>query len=137
MNARAETGASTAEGDLQKNDTKPQGAKALNGGKDRLLSDLRVVIKDAQTLLEDAVKLSAESVPAYLEDRARSVKDNLQRARSTMEEKVKRTTAATGKYVRENPWKSIGYVSAASVLLSLLLVRACSHDLGKTGSDIK
>ena len=40
------------------------------------------------------------------------------------EQKAKYATAATDRYVKENPWKSMGYVTAASLLVGALLVGA-------------
>ena len=128
MNAKLNPADSAFDNAAPKHDTHAQGAKALEGGKDRLMNDLKAVIHDAQTLLTDAVKLSTESVPAYLEDKARAVKDNFQRARTTVEERTKNATAATETYVRENPWKALGYVAVTSARVSFLLVRACGFD---------
>jgi ElaB/YqjD/DUF883 family membrane-anchored ribosome-binding protein len=129
MNANRNLADSASESHMPKHDTHPQAAQALHGGKDTIMRDLRTVIDDAQALLRDAVKLSTESVPAYVEDKARLVKENLQRARTAVEERTKQATAATETYVRENPLKAIGYVAVASALVSFLFVRACGYDL--------
>ena len=128
MNERFNPGAAASASPGSKPDTPAPGATALEQGRDKLMNDLRAVIKDAQALLTDAVKLSTESVPAYLEDKARAVKDNFQRARTTVEERTKNATVATETYVRENPWKALGYVAVTSALVSFLLVRACGYD---------
>ena len=41
----------------------------------------------------------------------------------------------TDLYVRENPWKSLGVVTAASVFVSLLLVSACASTFSKNRKD--
>ena len=128
MNERFNPGAAASASPGSRPDTHAPGATALEQGRDKLMNDLRAVIKDAQALLTDAVKLSTESVPAYLEDKARAVKDNFQRARTTVEERTKNATVATETYVRENPWKALGYVAVTSALVSFLLVRACGYD---------
>jgi ElaB/YqjD/DUF883 family membrane-anchored ribosome-binding protein len=121
----SESGAATAD---RRNDAQAKDAAALGQGKDRLMSDLKTVITDAQALLKDAVKLSTESVPAYLEDKARALKDNVQHARASVEERAKNATVATETYVKENPWKALAYVAVTSALVSFLLVRAVGFD---------
>ena len=125
-----ETFASTAES--------AHGVKALQQSKDKLLADLKTVMDDAQALLKEAVDKSAEgftAVPAYLEDRLSAVKGNFQRARSAVEARAKQASTVTDVYVRENPWKSMGVVTAAGVLLSILLVSTCASAIGKHRKD--
>jgi ElaB/YqjD/DUF883 family membrane-anchored ribosome-binding protein len=105
------------------------GVKALQQSKDKLVADLKLVVDDAQAMLKEAMDTSAEgitAVPGYLEDRLSAVKCNLQRVKGTMESKAKQATAVTRVYVQENPWKSLGYVAAASAVMSILLVGACA-----------
>lgn len=123
------------ENDAHGTNLQQHGANALHRSKDKLLLDLKAVVKDAQALMKEAMDSSAESVagvPAYLDDRLSAVKDNLQRVKGAMAAKAKHATAATDQYVRENPWRAIGFATAASVVISLLLVRASLAALGKT-----
>lgn len=123
------------ENDAHDTNLQQQGANALHRSKDKLLLDLKAVVKDAQALMKEAMDSSAESVagvPAYLDDRLSAVKDNLQRVKGAMTAKAKHATAATDQYVRENPWRAIGFATAASVVISLLLVRASLAAFGKT-----
>jgi ElaB/YqjD/DUF883 family membrane-anchored ribosome-binding protein len=122
------------ENDAHDTSTRQHGAKALYRSKDKLLVDLKAVVEDAQALMKEAVDSSAESVagvPAYLDDRLSAVKDNLQRVKGAMADQARHAAAATDQYVRENPWRSIGVATAASVVISLLLVRATLPALGK------
>lgn len=120
------------------NPANSHGVKALQHSKDKLMTDLKTVVADAQALLKEAVDTSAEgfsAVPTYLEDRLSAVKSNFQSARSAIETKAKHATAATDEYVRENPWKSLGIVTAASIFVSVLLVSTCASAFGKTRKD--
>lgn len=110
------------------------GVKALQQSKDKLVADLKVVVDDAQALLKEAMDTSAEgitAVPAYLEDRMNAVRGNLQRVKGAIESRAKQATAVTHDYVQENPWKSIGLVAAASVIISFLLLGACASTTSK------
>lgn len=105
------------------------GVKALQQSKDKLVADLKLVVDDAQALLKEAMDTSAEginAVPAYLEDRLSAVKSNFQRVKGAIESRTKHATDVTHIYIQENPWKSLGIVAAASVMMSILLVGACA-----------
>ncbi len=114
------------------------GVKALQQSKDKLVADLKLVVDDAQALLKEAMDTSAEgitAVPAYLDDRFSAVKGNLRRVKGAIESGAKQATAVTHVYVQENPWKSIGIVTAASVIVSLLLLGACASSTSNKQKD--
>lgn len=114
------------------------GVNALQQSKDKLLTDLKAVVDDAQALLKEAVDTSSQgmsAVPAYLEERLNAVKSNFERAKSTIEAKAKQATAVTNVYVQENPWKSLGIATAASVFVSILLVSALVPAFRKNRKD--
>ena len=111
------------------------GLKAVQQSKDKLVADLKTVVSDAQALLKEAVESSAEgigSVPAYLEDRLNAVKGNFHRAKDAFGVKAKHATAVTDEYIRENPWKSLGIISAASIVVSIAMVSACACTMRKS-----
>lgn len=116
------------------------GAIALARGRDRLVLDLKAVVDDAQALMREAVDTSAESiagVPAYFEGRLSAVRGNLQKARNSLEAKARHATAVTGEYVKENPWKVMGYATVASIIVGYLFVTAWKPVTGKTERDGK
>jgi ElaB/YqjD/DUF883 family membrane-anchored ribosome-binding protein len=134
MNGNLESALSTAGNDVRRA-IDHTGVKA---SKDKLMLDLKAVVSDAQALLKEAADTSVGSiagVPAYLEDRLCAVKDNFSRVKGTIESKAKSATAATDTYVRENPWKSLGFATAASVILSCLLISACVSGTSKNAKD--
>ncbi|HTE15517.1 MAG TPA: hypothetical protein VK642_10610 [Burkholderiales bacterium] len=140
MNTQTEAFGSAPGAALIKNDAHQHGLKALDRGKDKLLLDLKAVVEDAQALMKEAVDSSAQgmsSVPAYLEDRLSTVKDHLQQAKSAVEAKAKHAAAATDQYVRDNPWKSVGFATAATICLSVLVVSASLASLWRTFGDKK
>jgi len=140
MNAKIEAREPPAEYDLQEFDSQDKHVSqsrvtALHRGKDKLVLDLKAVADDAQALLKEVVNSSAETmagVPTYLEQRFGTVKSNLQRAKGAMDAKAKQAAAATDQYVRGNPWKVMGFATAASVVVSFFLVRAWVRNAGKS-----
>jgi ElaB/YqjD/DUF883 family membrane-anchored ribosome-binding protein len=142
MNVNAKTGAvdSSLKHGAQGDNEGKQGVTALRESKDKLLLDLKAVVDDAQALMKEAADVSSESVagvPAYLEDRFNAVKGNLQQAKNAMQAKAKYAAEATDSYVRENPWKSMGFATAASVIASILIVGACLPTMRKTLGGFK
>lgn len=101
-------------------------SKALNGQKDRLIDDIRSVVADADDLLQKARTSSAEGYSAVrmeLEDRLSNSIVRLQEIQEELKSRARQTVRATDNYVHDNPWKSMGYVAVAGVILGLFLTR--------------
>lgn len=114
------------------------GIKAVQQSKDKLVADMKTVVSDAQALLKEAVESSAEgigAVPAYLEDRFSAVKGNFHRAREAFGASAKQASVATDEYIRENPWKSLGVISAACIVVSVAMMSACACTASKSRKD--
>lgn len=95
---------------------------------DKLLQDLKTIVDDAQAMVKETLDVSAEQLgemPAYLEERLHTAKTNLQQAKRSLELLAKDATVATCRYAEDNPWKAIGVVAAASLLVGLLVMNAC------------
>lgn len=105
------------------------GATGPQQSRDKLVADLKTVVNDAQALIKDALDVSTEgmsAVPAYLHERFSAVKCNLKRTNDAIRSTAQHATAVTNEYIRENPWKSLGFISAASILISIAVVSACA-----------
>jgi ElaB/YqjD/DUF883 family membrane-anchored ribosome-binding protein len=93
---------------------------------DRLVEDLKLVIRDAEALIRAT---SAQTGEKIQEVRARA-EESLRQARSRLEQledeayqRARDVANATEGYVRENPWQSIGIAAGVGLLLGLLLGR--------------
>lgn len=140
MNAHTSTSNVSAAKSTQQTEAGFFGTGSTQPGKDKLLADLKAVADDAQALLKEAMSHSADSLagmPSYLEDKLRVVKGNLERGKHAVAEKARVATAATEHYVQENPWRAIGVVVAASVVVSLLLSRASMSAIDRMRGDDK
>ena len=118
--------AASAVADISSNgrDAHPSVSKPLTRSRNKLMRDLKTVIDDAQVVLKEAAQSSTEyvtDIPAYLEKKLGRVNNNFHRARAAIEQKAKFVTGATDRYVKENPWKSAAYVTAASLLVGILI----------------
>ncbi|HEX7811389.1 MAG TPA: DUF883 family protein [Burkholderiales bacterium] len=101
-------------------------AGQLNGQKEKLVDDIRTVVTDAETLLKQAKSTGAESyaaVRAQLEDKLAETVVRLQEVQEELKFRARYAARATDEYVHENPWKSIGIVAAAGIVVGLLLSR--------------
>ena len=94
--------------------------------KDKLLSDLRVVIADAEQLLrmtaDQAGEIAAE-VRSRVQARMNQAKADLVHLQEVAIVKAKAAGHAADEFVHENPWKAIGIAAGAGMLLGLLISR--------------
>jgi len=99
---------------------------ALGGQKDKLVDDIKSVVADAEELLKKAKTSSADGYSAVrveLEDRLASSIVRLQEVQEELRSRARQAARVTDEYVHENPWKSMGYVAVAALLLGALITR--------------
>ncbi len=100
--------------------------QSFSGQKDKMLEDIKAVMSDAQEMLDKARATSAEGYSAVrteLEDRLSDSIVRLQEVQEELTARARSAARATDTYVRDNPWKSIGYVAAAGLVIGLLMSR--------------
>jgi ElaB/YqjD/DUF883 family membrane-anchored ribosome-binding protein len=93
---------------------------------ERIVEDLRRVVEDAELLLRETANLAGERV-----DEARGrASESLQAARNrltVLEEEVlgKARDAAKDaeRYVRDNPWQSVGLAAGIGLIIGVLISR--------------
>lgn len=94
--------------------------------KDKLMSDLRVVISDAQEVLRmtaDQAGESAADLRSRVQARMNQAKDDLLHLQEVTVARAKAAGHATDEFVHENPWKSIGIAAGVGVVVGLLMNR--------------
>lgn len=94
--------------------------------KDKLMSDLRVVIADAEELLRMTADQAGEGVAdvrSRVQARMNQAKADLLHVQEAAVAKAKAAGHATDEFVHENPWKSIGIAAGVGLLLGLLVSR--------------
>ena len=97
---------------------------ATSGQKDKLVDDIKSVVTDAEEMLRKARTSSAEgysAIRAELEDRLASSIARLQDVQAQMKFRARQAARVTDEYVRDNPWKSMGYVAIAGLAVGLIL----------------
>jgi ElaB/YqjD/DUF883 family membrane-anchored ribosome-binding protein len=93
---------------------------------EKLMEDLRIVVRDAEALLKATAGQAGEKIQ---EVRARA-EESLRHAKVRMSEmedaaitRAKELVGTTEDYVRENPWQALGIAAAVGMFLGLMLRR--------------
>jgi ElaB/YqjD/DUF883 family membrane-anchored ribosome-binding protein len=93
---------------------------------DKLVEDLKVVVRDAEALLRAT---SAQTGEKIQEVRARA-EESLKQARTRLTEmedqayqRARELAQSTEGYVRENPWQALGIAAGVGLLVGMLLSR--------------
>jgi ElaB/YqjD/DUF883 family membrane-anchored ribosome-binding protein len=94
--------------------------------KDKLVSDLRVVISDTEELLRATAGAAGEKVGDLRERlavRLRDTKERLVDLEVAVVDKTKAAARATDDFVHADPWKAVGVAAALGLALGVLIGR--------------
>ncbi len=93
---------------------------------DKLVEDLKVVIRDAEELLRATAGQAGEKfseVRARAEESLQSAKSRLREISGDLNARAHEAADRTDQYVRTNPWAAIGIAAVAGLVLAALLSR--------------
>jgi ElaB/YqjD/DUF883 family membrane-anchored ribosome-binding protein len=94
--------------------------------REKLASDLRIVIADAEELLRaTAGQMGEKAVIARerIQESLRAAKDKLSRVEEAVIDKTKAAARATDDYVHEHPWGAVGIAAAVGLVIGMLISR--------------
>ncbi|MGH8671595.1 MAG: DUF883 family protein [Burkholderiales bacterium] len=94
--------------------------------KDKLVTDFKVVLADAEELLRATAAEAGEkfsAARARLEEKLASAKVKLREAEGVLMEKSKAAARATDDYVHAHPWKAVGIGAGIGLIIGLLIGR--------------
>ena len=94
--------------------------------KDKLVSDLKVVITDAEELLRATASQAGEKVAAArvrIQESMEDAKRRMADLGSAAGDQARIAARATDDFVHENPWKAVGIGAALGVILGMLISR--------------
>ncbi len=94
--------------------------------KQKLVTDLKVLIGDTEELLKATAGQAGEKVAMARERIQASLavyKDKLLDAEQALMEKTKEAARATDEYVHEHPWQAVSVAAGVGFLLGLLVSR--------------
>ena len=97
-----------------------------NTRKDKLITDMKVVLADVEDLLKAATAATGETAAALREKAAEQLKlatEKLTNLQETALLKGKEAARVTDDYVHAHPWQAVGIAAAAGFLIGLLINR--------------
>ncbi len=94
--------------------------------KDKLISDFKVVVADAEELLRATANQAgdmATELRGKIQTRLADAKVRLADAEAVMVDKAKLVGRAADDYVHDNPWRSVGVAAGIGLIVGLLIGR--------------
>ncbi len=94
--------------------------------RDRLASELRSLVADAEEMLKAASRSGNEQLSAVRERLERGVstaRNELTAFQEAALERARMTARETDEYVHEHPWNAVGIAAGVGLLLGVLLAR--------------
>jgi ElaB/YqjD/DUF883 family membrane-anchored ribosome-binding protein len=94
--------------------------------KEKLMSDFRIVIADAEELLKATAQDAGEkavAARAKIEAHLRDAKARLADVEQAVKARAKQAADVTDQYVHDNPWKAVGIAGGIGLLIGMLIGR--------------
>ena len=91
-----------------------------NSSKQKLVSDMKVVVSDAEEILRATAGVAGEKMADLRErigERLRDAKLRIADAEAALADKTKAAARPTDDYVNENPWQAVGVAVGIGLLL--------------------
>ncbi|TMA06700.1 MAG: DUF883 domain-containing protein [Deltaproteobacteria bacterium] len=98
----------------------------MENTKEKLISDFKVLVGDAEELLRATANQAGERVASARKRIEQSVEDGkktLADAENILFDKTKEAAKAAEAYMRENPWNAVGIAAGVGLILGLLIRR--------------
>ena len=98
----------------------------IDAKKDKLVSDIKTVIDDADSLLKGVASSAADEFTAVrgrVESRLGEAKSRLNVARAEAARRACGAAGAADEFARDNPWKLFGISALAGLLIGIVLTR--------------
>lgn len=102
----------------------------VQNSKNVLIDDLRRVVSDADDLMKEVLNTTSEELierRQQIAARIDAVKTKVEEARLSAKRRVCDVADSTQRFVQDNPWVAIGFVSALAVVGTLLLIQRADH----------
>ena len=96
------------------------------GGRDKLVSDFKTMITDAEELLREVAGASGDGVSVAREkfaEKLAAAKRVAQDADATVRAKVSDATATAETYVSDNPWRAVAIAASVGAVIGFLMQR--------------
>ena len=97
-----------------------------SSGKQKLVTDLKSVVADAEEILRATAGVAGEKVADLRErisERLSDAKIRLADAEALIVDKTKAAARATDDFVNDNPWQAVGIAAGVGLLLGIIIGR--------------
>ena len=97
-----------------------------SSSKEKLVSDMKVVVSDAQEILRATSGVAGDKIGELREriaDRLRDAKIRIADAEEMLVDRTKAAARATDDYVNDNPWRAVGIAAGVGLLLGIIIGR--------------
>ena len=104
----------------------PEAIDMTNSSKQKLVSDMKVVVSDADEILRATAGVAGEKMVDLREriaERLRDAKLRLADAEAALVDKTKAAARATDDFVNDNPWQAVGIAAGIGLLLGIIIGR--------------
>jgi ElaB/YqjD/DUF883 family membrane-anchored ribosome-binding protein len=101
-------------------------ADLSNNSKQKLVSDMKVVVSDAEEILRATAGVAGEKMVDLRErigERLRDAKLRIADAEEALVDKTKAAARATDDFVNDNPWQAVGIAAGIGFLLGIIIGR--------------
>lgn len=100
--------------------------QTATASRDKLMADLRVVIADAEELLQLTASQAGDKVAelrARMQERMAKAKDELSDLQSAAVDQARDAARATDHFVHDRPWTAVGVAVGVGLIAGLLIGR--------------
>ena len=94
--------------------------------KEKLISDFKVVVADAEALLKASAGRGGEALAAVrtrVQESLKIAKDKMLDAEEELLAKTKEAARVTDEYVHDHPWHAVGIAAGVGLVIGLLIGR--------------
>ena len=94
--------------------------------KEQLVSDMKVVVSDAEEILRETKGVAGEKIAELRERiavRLRDAKMRIADADEILRDRTKAAARATDDYVNDSPWRAVGIAAGVGLLLGVIIAR--------------
>ena len=95
----------------------------FNRTKGKMVDDFKLIINDADDLLQATAKVSGEGfniTRAKFAEKLKTAKASLADAEQIVVDKAKQAATVTDDYVKSNPWTAVGIAAGVGILIGFL-----------------
>jgi len=101
-------------------------SNATDVTKEKLISDFKVVVSDAEALLKASAGQGGEALAAVrtrVQESLKIAKEKMLDAEEELLAKTKAAARVTDEYVHDHPWNAVGIAAGVGLLIGLLIGR--------------